>query len=207
MASKQDEFFFQNLIAAAESSCKAAEYLVECLKNYDYGNIEGMLEKMHTFEQAGDIKKHEMSAALAKAFVTPVDREDLALISQNIDDTTDCVEDILQRFYMNRITKILPDALIFAEKILNACQTMKEMLGEFENFKKSAGLHELVIKLNDIEEECDRLYLKAKHEVRDICPDVLDVLSWREIYDKMESCADACEHVGDCVDMVVMKNS
>lgn len=49
MASKQDEFFFQNLIAAAESSCKAAEYLVECLKNYDYGNIEGMLEKMHTF--------------------------------------------------------------------------------------------------------------------------------------------------------------
>ncbi len=74
-------------------------------------------------------------------------------------------------------------------------------------FKKSAGLHELVIKLNDIEEECDRLYLKAKHEVRDICPDVLDVLSWREIYDKMESCADACEHVGDCVDMVVMKNS
>ncbi len=32
MASKQDEFFFQNLIAAAESSCKAAEYLVECLK-------------------------------------------------------------------------------------------------------------------------------------------------------------------------------
>ena len=90
---------------------------------------------MHTFEQAGDIKKHEMSAALAKAFVTPVDREDLALISQNIDDTTDCVEDILQRFYMNRITKILPDALIFAEKILNACQTMKEMLGEFENFK------------------------------------------------------------------------
>ena len=66
---------------------------------------------------------------------------------------------------MNRITKILPDALIFAEKILNACQTMKEMLGEFENFKKSAGLHELVIKLNDIEEECDRLYLKAKHEV------------------------------------------
>lgn len=82
MASKQDEFFFQNLIAAAESSCKAAEYLVECLKNYDYGNIEGMLEKMHTFEQAGDIKKHEMSAALAKAFVTPVDREDLALIAK-----------------------------------------------------------------------------------------------------------------------------
>ena len=89
MASKQDEFFFQNLIAAAESSCKAAEYLVECLKNYDYGNIEGMLEKMHTFEQAGDIKKHEMSAALAKAFVSAVVREEQALIGPNFDETTD----------------------------------------------------------------------------------------------------------------------
>lgn len=56
MASKQDEFFFQNLIAAAESSCKAAEYLVECLKNYDYGNIEGMLEKCTLLSRLATLK-------------------------------------------------------------------------------------------------------------------------------------------------------
>ena len=36
---------------------------------------------------------------------------------------------------------------------------------------------------------------------------VLTVISWREIYDKLEKCADACEHVGDCVETIVMKNT
>jgi len=37
--------------------------------------------------------------------------------------------------------------------------------------------------------------------------DALTVLSWREIFDKLEACADACEHVGDCIETIVMKNT
>jgi putative DNA primase/helicase len=29
----------------------------------------------------------------------------------------------------------------------------------------------------------------------------------REIYDKLEACADAAEHVGDCIETIVMKNT
>ena len=53
---------------------KAASYLVECLENYDLVKIEKMIEEMHVFEHGADMKKHEMNEALAKAFVTPVDR-------------------------------------------------------------------------------------------------------------------------------------
>ena len=44
-------------------------------------------------------------------------------------------------------------------------------------------------------------------KLRGECEDVLDVISWREIYDYMENCADACEHVADSVETVVMKNT
>ena len=44
-------------------------------------------------------------------------------------------------------------------------------------------------------------------KIRTHTNDVLEIISWREIYEKMEDCADACEHVGDCVDTVVMKNT
>ena len=47
MASKADRFYFENFIAAAEESCRAAEYLVECLNNYEPDAIGVMLEKMH----------------------------------------------------------------------------------------------------------------------------------------------------------------
>ncbi len=204
---KADKMYFENLVESADCACKAADYLVECLENYNYNNIEGMLKQMHEYEHAGDIKKHAMSEALIKAFVTPVDREDLEAISHNVDDVSDAIEEVLQRFYVNRITAVLPEALEFAKNLKTGCAVMKEMLQEFQNFKKPAKLHEYIVKLNDTEEHCDKLYLEAKFNVRNECSDVLDIISWREIYDKMEKCADSLENVGDWVGTVVMKNS
>ena len=207
MISKADRFYFENLEQAAEASYKAAKYLVTCLSDYHPENIQHMLETMHEFEHAGDTKKHEMSSALARAFVTPIDREDLELISQNIDEVTDRIEEVLQRFYVDRIKKVTPFAVEFAKKIVECCALMNNMLNEFVNFKKSVKLHEMVVELNRLEEECDELYLQASLELLDQFRDVLQIYFWREIYDKMEKCADACEHVGDCVSMVVMKNT
>lgn len=207
MASKADRFYFDNFIGAANCCCQAANYLEECLKHYNYENIQQMLEKMHRLEHDADQKKHEMTAALAKAFVTPLDREDLAVISQNIDEVADCIEEVLQRFYVDQIQKVTPEALEFAGRIKECCQKMRDMLTELANFKKPQKLHEMIIDLNHMEEMCDNLYLDATLKVRDHCKDVFEFISWREIYDRMEECADACEHVGDSVDLIVMKNT
>ncbi len=207
MASKADRFYFDNFVAAAEQSGRAAQYLANYLKDYDSSQLETALRAVHELEHAGDKKKHEMTAALAKAFVTPVDREDLALISQNIDDVTDSIEEVLQQFYMDGIKTVLPEAVDFADRLVRCCELMTDMLREFPNFKKPARLHEMIIALNHAEEECDALYLKAVLAVRTHTSDVLEILFWREIYECLESCADACEHVGDCIETVVMKNT
>ncbi|MBR2949329.1 MAG: DUF47 family protein [Lachnospiraceae bacterium] len=162
---------------------------------------------MHTYEHDADTKKHEMTKALAKAFVTPIDREDLAVISQNIDEVCDCIEEVLQRFYVDQIQIITPEAIKFAERIVSCCVLMRDMLVELANFKKPQKLHSMIIELSHMEEICDKLYLEATLRVREHCSDVLDIISWREIYDRMESCADACEHVGDSIEMIVMKNT
>ena len=204
---KTDRMYFENLVSAAESSCAAAHYLVECLSNYQPEKLKEMLTEMHKLEHAGDTKKHEMSSALAKAFVTPVDREDLALISQNVDDVTDSIEEVLQAFYMYRIQAVVPEAVEFAQRVEECCILMKQMLLEFVNFKKPQKLHSMIIDLSQREEVCDELYINATMLLPERCENVLDVISWREIYNRLENCADTCEHVGDCVDMVVMKKS
>ncbi len=207
MANKSDKFYFENFISAAEIASKAANYLVDCLKDYRPENMNLMLINMHEFEHQGDDKRHEMSAALAKAFVTPIEREDLELISQNIDEVIDQIEEILQRFYMDRIACVPANALEFAEKLVESCELMKAMLSELDHFKKPHKLHEMIVALNHIEEECDALYLEAMYKASEYSDDALEILLIREIYDKMENCADACEHVGDCVETVVMKNT
>lgn len=204
---KSDKYYFDNFSQCAALSKKAANYLVECLDNFEHGNLQDMLKEMHSIEHNADIKKHEMNEALAKAFVTPVDREDLDLLSHKLDDIPDILEEILQKFYIFDIIEIIPEAINFAKKLVTACELLAEMMEEFENFKKSKKLKELVIKVNDVEEECDRLYLESMHKLTHESKDVLTTVAWHAIYESLEACADACENVSECISSVIMKNT
>ncbi len=204
---KGDKFYFVNFAESTALAKKASSYLVECLENYNPANINNMLEEMHSIEHSADIKKHEMAAALAKAFVTPVDREDLDMLSHQIDDVTDMVEEILQKFYIFDIKTVEPSAIEFAKKIVKSCEYLCEIMGAFENFKKSKNIHDLIIAVNDVEEECDRLYLSSMRELTQKSTDVLVTISWREIFECFEACSDACENASECVASVIMKNT
>lgn len=204
---KGDKFYYENFANCALLAKQAAAYLVECLESYDLNKIENMLEKMHTFEHSADVKKHEMNEALAKAFVTPVDREDLDMMSQQLDTVLDLLEEVLQKLYIYNIKTIEPAAIDYARHLVKACDLICVIMAEFENFKKSKKLHSLIIESNDVEEECDKLYLTTMHELTRKPNDVLTTLSWCKIYDCFEACSDACEHVSECVGSIVMKNT
>lgn len=205
---KGDKFYFENFAASAALSKEAASYLVTCLENYDPENLERMLKEMHEIEHRADVKKHEMAAALAKAFVTPVDREDLDMLSHQLDDVTDKIEEVLQIFYINNVRTVTPAAVEFAKHIVNSCGLLCELMGEFENFKRSKKIQPLIIQLNDEEEECDKLYLSSMRALAiDPNADVLNVIAMRDVYECLEACADACEHASECVGSVIMKNT
>ena len=204
---KGDKFYFDNFSACAALCKNAAGYLVECLEEYDPATIKEKIEVMHTFEHSADIKKHEMNETLAKAFVTPVDREDLDMLSGQLNNVADTIEEILQSFYVYNIKEMIPEAIAFAKNLVKSCDMLVEIMGEFENFKKSKTLRPLIIACNDVEEECDRLYLATMHSLTRNSTDVLTTLAWYKIFDCFESCADACEHVSECVGSIIMKNS
>ena len=204
---KGDKFYFDNFSACATLAKNAANYLVECLENYDADKIEEMIVKMHTFEHSADMKKHEMNETLAKAFVTPVDREDLDMLSQQLDNVCDTLEEVLQKFYIYNIKEIDPAAIEFAKNLVKSCEMLVQIMDEFENFKKSKTMRSLIIACNDVEEDCDKLYLATMHNLTKNSTDVLTTLSWYKIYDCFEACSDACEHVSECVGSIVMKNT
>lgn len=204
---KGDKFYFENFVESAEFAKKASNYLVECFENFNADDIEQMLEKMHEIEHSADRKKHEMRDVLAKAFVTPIDREDLDMLSHKLDDVVDLIEEVLQKFYVYDIRDMQPSAVDFAKEIVKSCELLCEMTGEFENFKKSKKMQQLIIALNDQEEVCDKLYLSCMRSLTKNSTDVLKTLSWRKIFDSLEECADACEHVCECVGTVIIKNT
>ena len=204
---KSDKFYFDNFVASTQLAKEAAEFLVNCLENYDPEKLPTMLQQMHEIENKADLNKHKMRDTLAKAFVTPIDREDLDTLSHQLDDVVDSIEEVLQKFYMYNIRTVDPNAIVFAKKVVVSCDMLCQLMGEFENFKRSKNIQPLIIKLNDVEEDCDRLYLASMRTLTADPSNVVGIFFWHAIFDCLEACADACEHVSECVGSVIMKNT
>ena len=139
--------------------------------------------------------------------MTPIEREDILLLSQNIDEVTDKIEDVLLRLYCNNVQVIRPDALKLSEVVIRCCEEAKNMAREFSDFKHSKTLHGHIVNINTMEEEADDLFISSLRTLHTTCADPLEIIVWREIYTYLEKCVDACEHVADTVESVVMKNS
>lgn len=207
MAKKQDLFYFENFVSCAEDSCRAAKMLKETLEDFQEDLLREKLDRMHEIEHSGDAKKHEMLDRLAKEFIPPIEREDIVSLSQNIDNVTDKVEDVLLRVYMNNVHEIETDALKMADVVIQCCDAVRGLLVEFKDFRKSKKIKDMVIRINDLEEEADKLFMNSMRSLYAESDDPIRVIAWRDIYIYLERCADACEHVADVVESVIMKNS
>ena len=206
MANKSDSFYFNNFIESAQIACEAASLLRKVLVDFDPTKLEETLIRLHEIEHRGDEKRHQMTSALVRAFITPIEREDLLCLSQKIDDVTDCVEDIFIRIYINNVTEIRPDSIDFMNLIVDCCNAMKEMLEEFQHFKKSRKLSEIIVEINRLEELGDELFIRSMRELHSKVNEPLEVIAWREIYAYFEKCCDMCEHVADIVESITIGN-
>ena len=207
MAKKSDNYYFENFIQCVECGCQAAKMLEENLANFDVSRLSENLDELHKIEHDADKKKHEMMAVLVKAFITPIEREDIILLSQNIDEVTDKIEDVMLRLYYNNIQSIRPDSLELVSIVVKSCDMVKLMLKEFASFRHSKSLRDHIIAINTLEEQADQVFVTSMRELHTTCTDPVEIICWREVYFYLEKCTDACEHVADVVEQIVMKNS
>jgi len=84
---------------------------------------------------------------------------------------------------------------------------VKKLIAEFADFRKSKQLHDYIVTINTLEEEADKLFISSMRMLHTTCNDAITIITWREIYIYLEKCVDACEHVADTVEGVIMKNS
>ncbi len=206
MYSKNDNYYFDNFEECADIAYNSAVMLLNNLQKFNADSLSGMIESQHEMEHMGDMKKHEMISVLVKAFITPIERDDIIKLSHNIDNVTDSIEDILIHIYMNGVKEIRDDGIAFARIIVQCCETMKKLMNEFRNFKKSKTLEGLIIELNRLEEVGDKMYIDCMKDLHSNSSDPLTIIAWHEIYHFFEKSCDACEDVADIVESITIAN-
>lgn len=206
MKKKKEDFYYKNLKTCVEYSYQAAQLLKETVETFDKESLKERLSAMHELEQKADIKRHKMMAALSCAFITPIEREDLMALSNYLDDITDAVEEVLLQIYMCNIDTLRADVCPTINQLAECIRTLGGVVGELKNFKHSKKMEEYIIRVNDMEEKGDEMYVGNMYRLHQE-EDLRTVLVWRTIYEFIENCFDTCEHAADIVETVMMKNS
>ena len=207
MKKQRSNEYFEGFVSGMESACKAAEYLENLVEHFDSEKLAEQIDEIHAIEHEADINKHKLMQKLAKEFITPIEREDIILLLQQIDNVTDFIEDVVRKMFMYNTKAMRTEALEFAAIIKQCCYESRDALKELPGFQKnSERLEQAIVKVNDYEEQGDRLYCAAMRRLYCENAEAQDRITWTKLFDWMEACCDACEDVMESVELVVMKN-
>lgn len=206
MAAKSDSFYFNTFSECAALAGEAAQVLHSVLTQFNSDEIDDIMWKLHEVEHKADEKKHDMLSALVKAFITPIERDDIIKLSQAIDDITDSVEDVVIQINMDQVKFIRSDSIEFSNLLIRCCNKVGELLEEFRNFKKSKTIKDIIIEINRLEEEGDQLYISVMKNLHATSKDPIEIIAWRDIYKAFENVCDYCEDVANIVESIVIGN-
>lgn len=203
--SPKDDKFFEMFISTARIIHKSAEMLRDYMG--DLSDSEEKFKAIKEMEHNGDRQMHLILEELNKSFITPIDREDIYLISKRLDDAIDFIEEAASRFFMYNLDHTTPDARRLGDMIEECSKELIGVMQEFKDMKKSKSLKEKIIEVNRIENEGDIVFRVAIRKLFSDGSEALEVIKWKDIYELLENALDACETVANTVEGVVMKHA
>ncbi len=87
----REDRFFGLLRSSANNLNEVSKLLVDLVE--DYQNVPEKVAEIKRLEEVGDHVIHEIMRNLHRTFVTPLDREDIALLGERLDDVVDSIEE------------------------------------------------------------------------------------------------------------------
>lgn len=200
----KEEKFFELFEEGAHNVVKAAQRLKELVDTWK--NVEGRVSEITELEHEGDRITHQIMEQLHRTFVTPFDREDIALLAHSLDDVTDFIHAAADAMLIYKIDQPSQRAKELADIIVQAAAEVERALPQLRRRAHLKRVLERCVEINRLENMADRVFRSAVGELFDDSTDIANVIKWREIYEHMESATDRCEDVANVLEGVALKH-
>jgi len=201
----REEKFFELFEEGAHNIVEAAQILKELI--YTWENIEPKVAEVKELEHKGDNITHEIIARLHRTFVTPFDREDIALLTKSLDDVMDFIDSVAGTMLLYKVGRPGKRAKELADIIIQATVEVEKAVLDLRHRKKLKQILDRCVEINRLENAADVVYRAAVAELFEDSTDMAHVIKWREIYEHMESATDRCEDVANVLEGVALKNA
>ena len=199
----RNEDFFGLFVEVANRSHAAADHLYSLFAG-DGSRLTYWVEQIKRLEHEADGLTHEVVERLDRTFITPIDREDIHLLSSDLDDVIDRIDAIARRAEIFRLQKA-------PQGVCDLCDVLRQITAEMatamSKLKARDHIIDHCIEAKRLEEVGDAVYHAMLGKLFDEEKDPITLIKWKEIYDKLESAIDEAEDVANDLQSIVLKNA
>ncbi len=144
---------------------------------------------------------------LHRTFITPLERDDIFNLVKCLDGFADNINAVAFRLANFKITELRPESYEFANIIVNAVKALDVAIHGLKNIKKNDQvIREKCILIHDLENDSDEINRTAVAKLFDQ-DDIMLLLKWKSIYERMESSVDKLEHAANIIETIVIDHS
>jgi len=196
--------FFDLLDQQSDNLKRAATLFKELSQKgaFDEAGVKAMRE----LEHEGDTFSHEITDALNRTFITPLDREDIFALAHELDDIVDYINSVTSRMKLYKLQsspELLQFAVLFEDSIANVSKAVSGL----REISRPRRILDYCIEVNRLENAGDQLKEAAIEKLFAEVSDPIQIIKWKEIYEVSEVILDKCEHVAKIVESIVVKQS
>ncbi len=197
-----EEDYLSSLGEMTTLATEAAVVLVEMFGD-EIGEGERYAAHLKTIEHACDEITHNISTRLSRSFITAIDREDIYALSTTLDDVVDLIEALASAVVRYGVQEYTPYMKLFAGVIQQMTQELNLLVPTID---RPRDIKNHVVKLRQLEREGDEIYREATADLFRGAFEVQTVIILKDLYADLENTIDRCQHVGDSVERIVIKN-
>jgi uncharacterized protein Yka (UPF0111/DUF47 family) len=198
----RDEGFFALFNQLAGKMKQAAELLQSMFQSPE--RLTHYVGEIKKVEHEADAVIHEVATRLDRSFITPLDREDIYRLAQELDTVVDLIDGTARRAAMFRLRESRPNAARIAAILQEAVNELEQSVRQVKD-RRSVASHTLAIK--KFEEAGDAAYAEAVGGLFEGTPDPIDVIKWKELYDTLEEALDRCQTASIVLESISLKHS
>lgn len=195
--------FYDLFEMASNNVAAASERLVDLFDNFE--NQREKARAIKKIERDGDEITHRILENLHRSFVTPIDREDIALLANKMDDMLDFMEGAVKRLFLYRIDQPTPRAIEITYIINKVAIELTKAVPLLKQQSKLKEILPYCIEIHRLENEADDLQHAAVADLFEEETNVVDIIKWRDIYDSLERAVDRGEDVANVLEGIVLK--
>ena len=197
------EFGFFDMLNSMSGIITEAAKVFQALVE-DPSKRDVLSHQLKELEHQADAVAHTTIEMLHKAFITPLDRDDIFELIKGLDCIIDLMDACGQRMFLYDIGESPLELKKMAEVTLRATQYVQIAMKGLANLKNMQAIRQACISINQAENEADQILRTALAHLLTHEPDLRKVIKLKEIFEFTESVTDRCEDVASLVEGILM---